>query len=267
MPSLDLHTMGPLLKASVTAVTSEVAGFPIENAFDYNPDTAWRATSTASQTIDIDLGQVKQVDAIGIWIRNYLSVTFQAGHRYRLESDDNDDGLYTTITLQTTVLPDLTPDFPLQIGEDATPVSKRYWRIVYDYAGSGAIPDIGGFFLTQKQTIEKSSQLPKNDSVNFFNRVSSAGGGREFIKGVNSNHIDIDPKKYLIEQSDFTALKSAFLDSKGRRYPMVVVQSGEDTRLMRFMGDRFSQNMISHQIYEPLFSLKQLPYIPDGEVF
>jgi len=267
LPSLDLHTMGPLLKASVTAVTSETAGFPIENAFDYNPDTAWRATSTAQQTIDIDLGQVKQVDAIAIWVRNYLGVTFQVGNKYVLESDDNDDGAYSSTTLQTTVFPDLTSDFPLQIGEDSTPVSKRFWRIIYTYGGSGDIPDIGGFFLTQKQTITKSSNLPKNDSKMFFNRIASAGGGREFIRGVNSNSIDIDPKMYLIEQTDFTALQDAFIDSKGRRFPMIVIQDGEDDRLMRFGSDNLSQQMISEQIYRPAFTLKQLPFIPDGEVF
>ncbi len=267
MPSLNLNSLGPLLKASVTSVTSETAGFPIENAFDYNPDTAWRATSTAQQTIDIDLGQVKQVDGFGAWIRNFLGVTFVVTHKYELFSDDDDDGLYTTQTLQSSVFPDLTSDFPLQFADAGNSVSKRFWRIVYTYAGSGDIPDIGGFFLTQEQIIVKSSNLPKNDSKQFFNRVASAGGGREFFRGVNSNSIDIDPKMYLIEQSDFDELQNAFLDSKGRRFPMIVVQSGEDDRLMRFGSDGLSQQMISEQIFQPSFSLKQLPFVPDGEVF
>lgn len=269
MPSLELHSSGPMITSEVTAVTSEATGFPIENAFDNNPDTFWRATSDADQTIDIDLGVARGVDALAIWLNNYKGDIFAASHTIKLYSDDNDDGNYSAVTLQDTVLPQLGGiEFPIQVGISiSSTVTKRYWRIIEDYGVITEVSDLAGIWLMQKNTISKSSQLPRNDTDRFHNQPSLSGGGREFIRSVNSVSQKILPRTYLIEQSDFTALRAAHQDSRGRLLPLIAVESGQITRLVRFTSDDLGQNEISHEMYNPSFGLIELPYIPDGETF
>lgn len=256
MASLNLYTPGPLIKSSVTDVTSETTGFPIENAFDNNPDTFWRPTSTIPQTIDIDLGEVVEVDALGVWL------LFSDGD-VDLYSDNDDDGNYSAVTLQATVVTDGTN---IGINDIGSTVSKRYWRIIYTYGG-GPFIYFHNLWLLKKSTIAKSSQLPRNDITRYHNQISLAGGGREFVRGINSNSETVLPRTYLIEQSDFTELKAAFDDVRGRLLPLIIVESGETTRLVRFTSNDLAQNEIAHEMFNPSFGFIELPFIPRGELF
>ena len=56
MSDVLLYATGAMLEAIEAGVTSEATGYPIENALDNNLDTVWKPTSTADQTIDVDLG-------------------------------------------------------------------------------------------------------------------------------------------------------------------------------------------------------------------
>lgn len=276
MPSLSLYTSGPMLNLAVTTITAaggaEAVGFPIENAFDHNPDTFWKASTVDGATIDIDLGIAYTVDAMSTWVHNVSEFSFAAGHRIELLSDDNDDGNYSAVTELVQLFPGLTsvtssPSNLFNTGTAATPVSKRFWRLLYFGNPTSTVAEFSGIWLHRERAISKSSQLPRNDTIQYFNQVSRAAGGREFFRGVNSTARDMLPRTYLIEETDWTALRDAFDDSKGRRLPMVYIESGEDTRLVRFGSDTLSQNEISHQIFNPTFQLVQVPFIAEGETF
>jgi len=257
LPSLNLYTLGQMLKAEITWVESETAGHPRENLIDNNPDTTWLPTTGDAQTVTIDLGEAKTIDAVGGWIKS-------ATGSYNIFSDDNDDGAYTAVTSHATVA--MSGGYPQF--SDITPVSKRYWGFYSHFVGGHVtLWKHSAIWLFKKSTIVKSSQLPRNDITRYYNNVSLAGGGREFIRGVNSNSRTILPRNYLIDDTDYTALKAAFDDSRGRLLPLLVVESGETTRLVRFGSDDLSRGEISHEIYKPSFSLIELPFIPQKETY
>ena len=94
--SADLYTLGLMYKAKVTSATSAATGFPKENIVDYNPDTYWKPTSTANQTINIDLGSTQTIDQFALFIHNYE--TFGGTNTVLAKYDSNDDGNYTAVT-------------------------------------------------------------------------------------------------------------------------------------------------------------------------
>ena len=118
-------------KAHVESVTSEATGFDIENAFDFNPDTYWKPTSTAQQTIDIDLGAVQTVDQFAVWIHNYDTDYESGTQTIALGSDDNDDGNYSAVTTFCQSTFNNTVGQPIYFPcSSPTQRSKRYWRVV-----------------------------------------------------------------------------------------------------------------------------------------
>ena len=266
-----------MLSLTITTIDAEggaeATGFPIENAFDHNPDTYWKASTVDGATVDIDLGAATTVDGMSFWLRNWSEFSLDAGHRVELVSDDNDDGAYSAVTELVQLFPGLGSDAaaatqPLvNTGTAVTPASKRYWRILYFGNPISTVAEFGGFWLHKVRDISKSSQLPRNDVIRFHNQKSRAAGGREFVRGINSKDIDVLPRTYLIEETDWTALSEAFRDSKGTRLPMVYVESGEDQRLVRFGSDELAQNEIAHQVYNPTFTLVEVPWVPDGDTF
>ena len=70
----------------------------------------------------------------------------------------------------------------------------------------------------------------------------------------------------MIENTDWTALKAAFDDCKGRRWPMVYVSGNDRPKLVRFGSDELAQKEIAHQLSNPSFQLIDVPYVPYPEV-
>jgi len=116
-------------------ITSAASGFPITNISDWRMGTAyrWKATSSADQTLDIDLGgSTKDADTIAIGGHNLLTVSATV------------EVLADTFTPPTTSrLAAFAPtdDLPL-LKTFTAPGVKRYWRIKFAGSMTGT-PQVG----------------------------------------------------------------------------------------------------------------------------
>jgi hypothetical protein len=255
-----------MVKASITAITSEETGYPKENMMDWNPDTHWRPSSTSNQTIDIDLGSAQQVDQFAVWIHNYNTDYDFGTHGIQLYSDDNDDGNYTAITAMISELWDPTVGTPIYFpAASPTPTTKRYWRLAIVNCGSN-IAQISGIFLLRKRTLTAAANLPLRDTGQFFNRTMRAAGGRRFVAGLNSGEGGTLPRTFVLSQTDWEALEDAHQDCRGSLRPFIYTEDSVNY-YVRFTEDldKLDQNMIHYQLYQPTITLEKIPYIQDGE--
>lgn len=256
--SLTLYTTGIMEEAVVDSATSEATGYPKENLIDGNPDTFWRATTTGDQTIDIDLQEAKNVDALVIFLCNYDTFAATAGTLAVSHSDD--DSSYTvagSTSLNGTAMPIVVVDF--------TQVSKRYWRI--SFTTMGAIADVGQIWMTTERVISQSHELPVNDKTIYLNRSLKAGGGRVYRAAVNKGSQSELPRSYRFAVgSDWAALLAAFNDCRGSLFP-VILYDGTNYTLVNFDSDELDQNKTAYAYYQPAVTFIQVPYIRDGDSY
>ena len=267
--SANLFTTGILAKAIITSATSEATGFPKENLLDFNPDTFWKPTSTANQTIDIDLGAVQTVDQFAIWIHNY-DTDYESGTQtiaIGYSTDDSSDysGGVTqfvgTLFNNTVGQPIYFPATP------SGPISKRYWRFLI--TNMTAIAEISQIFLVRKRAITIGNQFPEPDADKFYNNSIALPGGRKFTAGINSKSIkDNVGRTYILEGTVWTStpLYLAHQDCKGVRYPLILSENS-DYKLVHFTIDTLSKNKIGHLMYNPFVIYREAPHIADGESY
>lgn len=242
--------------AKSTAVTSEATGYPIENAIDLNPNTFWRATSTAEQTIDIDLQSAKQVDAVGLWLKDYAD--HSAAANYNLQTSYSSNGIdYSAVFGE---YQSWHPDVMVKVFDFAAAKTYRYWRI-YVEPVSGAVMDISGLCLFRKFSIARGNDYPEDDAATFINTATQTVIGNDFVSGVSPNPISIFSRTWMLSGTTYwTALSGAFSDSCGNRYPLVI---GENStyKIVRFGQDQLPKNEIDYQVYNPTVTFRELAVV------
>lgn len=250
------------------SITSEVAGFPIENVLDWNLDTYWKPTSTATQTIEWDLGSAYQIVGTLIWVHNYLTDNSNSGTA-RLESHFSDNGSdWTFNSGNAELIPNLNT--PIQIIENTVPsdLPHRYWRnnlILMD-----TIIEISSLMLFFRRNITANNEYPIEDVDIFPNRSVSAAGSRMLVSGINRNfHTEISRDFLISGTTDFNTLRDVFRATKGSLYPFVMTEGGVLTspKLVRLTHDDFQHTEIDHEVFRPRIDMVTLPYIEDGQVF
>lgn len=261
--SVSFYTFGNMAAATITAITSEAAGFPKENLLDFNPDTYWKPASTATQTIDFDLGSAKTVDAVCGFLQNY---TLAGG--YTATKWYSDNGTNWTQDTGNCTWGNLGAG-PLRITSLSAPSSHRYWRLVLGIAAA-QVPIFSGIWFARRYTISVGNQWPENDTERYFNRKVTASGGREFITRINRNKSMIIPRQYLFATSTpFLALQNVFNDSAGDARPLIIQEGDtyDDAFLVSIESADFNQSKNGYQLYNPSLTFKQLPYIASTETY
>jgi len=257
---MDLYAMGNTMrKAVIDSITSEATGCPKENLIDYNPDTYWKPTGTGTVVWDIDLQEAKQVDAIILFVNNYLT-DFSGGGIYLAVQSSPDDSSYTG---QLNVIWDAPLTHPIYIEDISGSPTYRYWRI--SISSLASIIQLSGCFLSRKYSIAKTHQMPNRDVTRYFNDIKRSASGRTHSALFNSQASKILPRSFLLDNTDWTALLNAYNACYGSTFPLVVTEDNTNY-FVRFDG-QLNKNEISHQLYAPSIQLIEQPYIPDGETY
>lgn len=263
----QFQTLSIMSKASLVLSTgSASAGYGIENAADFNPDTYFENVVLPPHVIDIDLGESSTVDSFGMWIRNYNTDFDPATgtSNYALATDDNDDGNYSATTDQIATTPiNHTVGEPIFIpSSNISSIKKRYWRLTLNLSVPFKLSQI---FLSKIRTLNIGNQWPEDDSDNFFVRSVRGPGGRRFIDLINQRSAGSFSRSYIFDgTANFNVLRNAFIDSAQGTWPMLL-REGSTYKYVRFDGRPFVQNETDYLIFQPTVNYDIIPYIADGE--
>jgi len=248
--------------AVLDSATTEAAGFPKEYAYDWNPDTFWLPTSHAAhQYLTYDFQAVTAVDAFGIYIKNPATPT---SGDFIVESCD-DDASYAAVTGASILVSGFSAGTYVYVDDFTSQTSNRYFRLRCN-STLDELPYLAAVMFFRKRTITLSQLLPWNPTTQYYNTAVTMPGGRMLVQGNNSTASAIEPRRYGIANTDYTALANAFADSRGRLYPLVS-DDGTNVRFCRFASDSLARNEVEYQYYQPTFTLNEIPYIPEGENF
>ncbi len=267
--TVQFQTLGIMSKTSlVLGVSSASAGYGIENAADFNPDTYYLNAGDIVNRIDIDLGESSTVDSFGMWLRNY-NTDFDGATgtaTYALSTDDNDDGAYSATTdqiAQTAI--NHTVGEPIFIpSANISSIMKRYWRLLLVIV-PGVEVKLSQIFLSKIRTVSVGNQWPEDDTERFFTRSVRGPGGRRFVDLVNQRSAGSFTRSYTFDgTSNFNALKNTFIDSAQGTWPLLM-REGSNYKYVRFADKPFSKSENEFQLYGPRVTFDVIPYIADGE--
>lgn len=258
---INFYTFSNMESAQITAITSEETGYPKENLLDNNPDTYWKPTSISTQTIDFDLGAARSVDAVCGFLRNYsLAGSYSATKWY------SDNGSTWTQDTGNCVWGNMIWG-PLRMTDLSVQSSHRYWRLVFSISAA-QVPEFAGIWFARKYTLSIANQWPEPDEIVYENYSVAGIGGRRYVYGINKNSYEKIVRKYLIPNAtQFGYLQSAFTDSYGDRFPLIINEGTlySDARLVRFAKSTLNKNEIAYQVYNPTVEFYELPYIAYGD--
>lgn len=251
-----------MLKTDIDSVTSTASGFPKGYANDQNPDTWWKKSSGSGQNQDLDFdnNQLTNVDAIILFIHNYLDVGSSALYAFH---DDNAGFSSATNVINGLQLQDTAT--PIRI-YDITSSSERYWRVRFPNADV----QVSMVLFCQKFTVSQGREFPIADNDDFATRMLAAPGGRQYVVIDNQNVSGSRTDKFALSgTTSYNALRNAFLDCKKNGLP-VLRQPGStnaDAELGRFSRAKFVRTESDYQYYRPTVTIDLMPYIDSGEVY
>jgi hypothetical protein len=248
-------------KAKCIYATSEAAGYPKENVLDGNLDTYWKPTSSGDKWINFDLGDSKSVSMFTVFFKNYKSISNGSiAARY------SDNGTTWTYLSGFAIVATDTAT-PLRL-KTCTAVSHRWWSLKFSV--TSVVIEVAGVWFGSYYNIAQGNEYPEADADRFYNKATLLPGGRLGIAGINKNPSRLISRQYLFSGlTEFNKLRNAFLDSAGRRFPLVLNEgsSQSDAHLVRFANDEFAENETDHQLFQPSISFVELPYIDDGDSY
>lgn len=258
-----LYTTGQMSSMSITSATSAATGYPKENIIDNNPDTFWKPTSTADNTLRFDFGSAKTVEAIILFVQNYTAfIGASVFGIYR----STDASSWTQVGSNVAVTNGGAS--PLRIVTASLGISYRYWEI--RFSSMEAVIQLSEVFFCRSRSIGRGYEFPDKQKYQYRNNVFESANGRIFVAGRRRNSFSIMPRKFKLENSTlWDTLKAAFDDSAGRRYPLIFQEGATDAsaKLVRFADDELVRNETTYNYFQPEVEFVELPYIDSEQVY
>lgn len=250
-----------MLKTDADSATSEATGHLVESLNDFNPDTYWEKSTSATQYIIFDKNYpVTSVDALVLFLKNYSSVSGVV----TLQMDSTSGFSSPTTKVSSQALTDTAT--PIRIYDFASSGSERYWRLTMP----NVVIDVGLVLLCKKWTVSQGREFPLSDTDEYYNQVLKAPGGREHIIMHNQVAGGTFTDTFQISgTTNFNAFKNAFDDAKGSGLPVLRQPGATNSTadLVRFVGGKFTRVEQDHEFYRPTIVSRLMPYVDDGEAY
>lgn len=249
MPSAsNLYTLGGMITASSHNATPGAQGHPIEHALDFNLNTYWAATTTATQYIEIDLGESTVVDDIGFWIHNHDDLSGTWSFECRHSSNGSS---WTRIDTGFTYDPS---DHVVIVGIGAQ-FTKRY--VKFEFYSQTTVLRISHLCCFRKWDIDIGNQYPENDEASFHNKSIRDTAGNALVAGTATDPAYRFSRQFMFDgTTNWNKLNSAFLQSCGSRYPLVVEEDSA-FKIVRFAQDSLSKNEIDNNLFAPTVTFQE----------
>ncbi len=200
--------------ASIT-VTSEAAGYPKENAYDYLPWDAWMAAAAGTVYYTVDMGSAVSMDAWGAF-RHTLGTNGAS-----IQAQYSTTGAFAgeEVNVGSAVSPSSTEPFLRAFGA----VSARYWR--FKIISASAASEIAGIFLGTRMDMQEGLRpgyVPDTNKPRYsrISNVSEAGnllGGssrKMMISGIL--HFDLLDRSWI--ETNWEPFVRHFESGKGWLY-------------------------------------------------
>lgn len=258
--SCDIHTAHAMRKLEIESITSEASHHPIEMAFDWNLDTYWQPTSTAYQTLIIDLQSAFDIDGLALFVRNYK--TDFAAESVALAYSDNGSTWYGAGTWVIMTYGSTTE--PIKLFPTITESAHRWWRLIFGGTITQII-QVAQVILFNKTTIDVGNQFPEPDAQEYPVDVQNISGRMTMKRRAGRIKMQTFNRSWLLsDATDFHLLQTVIDRSLISGRPMILVENSS-RYLVEIDLATFSPNKTNFAEYRPNLTFTMIPYTEDGE--
>lgn len=244
---IDLYT--------IDQATSEAAGFEMEFMQDRKLATSWKATTSGTQNIDVDMG-ANSSGLEYVFFYHNISDNSSSAEINIFEEDENDgtwDGTYTQRGSTFIITPSNTPYAFIDLGST---YSNRYWRL--QMAVNDAAPEVFLIFMGTDSsaltgiTVRYMFGQLEEPIYNGSKIVETLGG----MRYARQYHDGRERFEYAWDHLDATneaRLQAVIALSKGSALPffmqLILDTSPLQYRYVRLMNSGIGARQVAHTLF------------------
>lgn len=219
--------------------TSQATGFEVYHLQDHRLDTSWKATTTANQDVDIDLGASNiPITCVMLFHNLANGVNFQLWAA--TQSNYSDAAQVDSIAIDGTNTPYALKTWAA--------VTKRYWK--FKMLNNTTVAQIYLAFLGRQLEITTRFNYgeiiePVYDGVEVVESIGGYRGAREYHAGRDR----WDYAYEFLSLANKQKLASVVAAVDGRRYPFFFSDDGGNFHFARLAFNRLEFAEVAHQLY------------------
>jgi hypothetical protein len=264
MGSVDTTYYYPMLTnlelADIDSATSEATGYPKEHLLDGSLITCWKPTTTADQSIVIDLNYIPGLTSymVGFFMRNYT--TDPATGRFQLDLSANGTDWTEANDYLISIL--ASANTPVHYHTFTTALT-RYMKL--SFKGMSSIIEVSHLFIAPEIIISRGPELPVDYSDIYTNLHGNNPMADHAVSERYSIPMCIEQRNYkALSATEYGNFRSVFDTARGGAKLVVVRDVLGVTGGIPFVAkisDTFGRRMPQHELYELSFTITPQQYI------
>jgi hypothetical protein len=233
------------LESGTVTVTSAAAGFGKERLYDRNRGDRWKATSTATQNIDLDGGIKVKASALGLINHNLAGATVEV---YRGDSSP-------AATLITRfVVAGTSGDLYIAWAQ----FQHRYWRT--RILTPAVAPEIGELLLGSVRAVALNPVLRSSGLATIGNvHRDRTRTGVPFAIRLGDKRRALNPEWTALPADGLTQIETAFDDCFQGAKNVLVFPSAGGVRWMSWLDERLDPVPVGNDKYELALHFEDAP--------
>jgi len=241
-------------------VTGHEFGHDAKYALDNNPDTWWMPDDRGTNSLYIDLGAEKTVDALALWLHNYNEMYDFGGKTWQIAFSVDD---VTYIPLDAV---EFDHEYRAVVLSAFEPTAARYWRVTFnnfDVAPVGLYPEVSAVWTLNDYSLPWSHQHPENNKRLYRNNVSVTRSGHRFSSSAGVGGQRMIERRFDLtgDTGQWTNLFSAYKASRGGNLPVIMkTELGSDAFYAVTFDSPLAENRFMGEYRKPRLLLREMGF-------
>jgi hypothetical protein len=235
-------------------------GRDMRYALDNNPDTWWMPDDFGDNSLYVDLGIKRTVDALALWLHNYNEAYNSSGKTWQIAYSDDDS---TYIPLEAV---EFDHEYRAVVLSAFEPTAARYWRVTFsgfDDDPVGPRPEISAVWITAGYPLPWSHQRPESNKRLYLNNVSTARSGHKFSSAASVGAQRLIERRFVLTKGtgQWENLLGAYKASRGGGLPVIMkTELGSDAFYAVTFDSPLVDNRFRDGYREPRLMLRELGF-------
>lgn len=235
-------------------------GRDMKYALDNNSDTWWMPDDRGNNSLYVDLGVERTVDALALWLHNYNEAYDLGGKTWQI-AYSNDDSSY--IPLEAV---EFNHGYRAVVLSAFEPTAARYWRVTFsdfDADPVGPYPEISAVWIIADYSLSWSHQRPESNKLLYLNNVSTTRSGHKFTSAVSVGVQRLIERRFVLTKNtgQWENLSAAYAATRGGGLPVVMkTELSSDAFYAATFDSPLVDNRFAGEYREPRLLLRELGF-------
>ena len=240
--------------------TGYASGHDARYALDNSPDTWWTPDDRGTNSLHVDLGAKKTVDALALWLHNYNEAYNLGGKTWQIAFSEDD---VTYISLDAV---EFDHGYRAVVLSAFEPTAARYWRVTFgdfDADPVGPYPEVSAVWVLNGYPLPWSHQRPESNKRLYRNNVSVTRSGHRFSSSAGVGGQRVVERRFDLtdDAGQWANLLGAYKASRGGNLPVVIrTEFDSDAFYAVTFDSSLAENRFTGKYRKPRLLLREMGF-------